>query len=181
MGPRTIWKRAAALLAAAGLLATLSASVSADENNIGSEAARALQPTEIRADIPEEYHVLFPLEWGGGSLLHLKGRLATMGCTANNIWLYDNDKWSIYNQYDLPSDTFFIQRFKQQYEQFIPAGSLWADCYNICDISDEGCLSFRQLQEQEDNFNAVFYAVGSLWSINFELDKDVVCDDGFHP
>ena len=132
MGPRTLWKRAAALLAAAGLLATLSASVSADENNIGSEVARALQPTEVIAEIPEAYNEIFELQWGGGSLYQLKGRLATMGCIADTIWVHDNDKWHPYNQYQIPST--LNEQFITQYAQLIPAGTLYASCYDICDF-----------------------------------------------
>ena len=181
MGPRTLWKRAAALLAAAGLLATLSASVSADENNIGSEAARALQPTEVVAEIPEAYNEIFELQWGGGSLYQLKGRLATMGCMVNNIWLYDDNKWNVYNQYDLPQDTFFIQQFIQHYEQFIPAATLWANCYNICEFGDGQCLTFDELREQEGNFEEYFARERQFLQVEFTIDENTICTQEFHP
>ena len=42
-------------------------------------------------------------------------------------------------------------------------------------------MSFRQLQEREDNFSDSLNMSLDLWLMNFELDKDVVCDDNFHP
>ena len=142
-----------------------------------------LQPTQIIAEIPEEYDTMFELQWGGGSMIHFKGRLATMGCIANNISLHDPDtgRAYVYNQYNTESTDPTNQAFLKAFGQFLPAGTFSVDCYNICDVSDEGCLPFRQLQEREGNFSAVFYAIGSLWSINFKLDKNVVCDDSFHP
>ena len=125
-------KRVVALLAVVGLLVAFVAGVSADDGDEGSEGEAALQLTEVVADIPKGYGTLFPLQWGGGSLYQLKGRLATMGCMANTIWLYDNNQWNVYNQYNVSQDNPVIQQFKQQYEQFIPAGTVWADCYNMC-------------------------------------------------
>ena len=96
MGPKPIWKRAVALLAAVGVSIFLAGGISADEGNAEAEPAAALQPTEVAAEIPDGYGELFPLEWGGGSLLHLKGRLATMGCIADTIWVWDQNKWHPY-------------------------------------------------------------------------------------
>ena len=180
MDPRRLWKRAAALLAAVGVSIFLAGGISADEGNAEAEPAAALQPTEVVAEIPTEYDTLFELQWGGGSLYHLKGRLATMGCLANNIWIYDNAKWYLYSQYTLSQDTFFVQQFKQQYEQFIPAGVLNADCYNVCDVSGQGCLTFEQLWEQtptelkEDNF----WIITGLQSA---ISANLPCNDNFHP
>ena len=141
-----------------------------------------LQPTQIIAEIPEGYDTMFELQWGGGSLLHLKGRLQTMGCVANNILIRnpDTNLEYAYSLYDRESTDAVNVQFTRAYERFIPPGPLQADCYDICETSDEGCLSFRQLQEREDNFSDSLNIALDLRLMNFELDKDVVCDDNFH-
>ena len=140
-------KRAMALIAAGGLLAASLAGISADEGGEEAVAARALQPTEVVADIPEGYDVLFPLEWGGGSLLHFKGRLATMGCMADVIWIYHNNEWQPYSQYSVPHNFPVNQRFLQRYEQYIPAGTAWADCYNMCEFfGNTQCTPFEETE-----------------------------------
>ena len=147
MGLPTLLKLTVALLVATGLSAFLVAGISADDENEEAVAARALQPTEVVAEIPEGYNELFELQWGGGSLHQLKGRLATMGCMANTIWHYGNSQWNVYNQYNIPQDNPIIQQFKQQYEQFIPAGALWANCYNICELEGIGCAFYEEIQK----------------------------------
>ena len=147
MGLPALLKLAVALLTATGLSAFLVAGISADGENEEAVAARALQPTEVVAEIPEGYNELFELQWGGGSLYQLKGRLATMGCIANTIWLYDSGQWNVYNQYTISQDNLIIQQFKQQYEQFIPAGALWANCYNICELEGIGCAFYEEIQK----------------------------------
>ncbi len=110
-----------------------------------------LQPTQVVADIPDGYGVLFPLQWGGGSLLQLKGRLAIMGCMANNIWLYDDNRWYLYNQYDVPGDIAVVREFTMRYSAMIPPGSLWASCYDTCRLPGERekeCLSFDELRKR---------------------------------
>ena len=141
-----------------------------------------LQPTQIVADIAEEYNTLFELQWGGGSLLHLKGRLATMGCVANNISFTDpaTDTRHAYNQYNTRSADPQNQQFVQSFKAYIPAGTLQADCYNICDVSDRGCLSFGELWEQipvEDKGDILWLADG----LREALSADVPCNDDFHP
>lgn len=89
-----------------------------------------LQPTQVVAEIPDGYDELFQLEWGGGSLYQLKGRLATMGCLVNNVWVYDG-AWRPYNQYNVPLS--LVEDFLAEYEQDVPAGTLWADCFDHCD------------------------------------------------
>ena len=180
MDPRRLWKRAAALLAAVGVSIFLAGGISADEENAEAEPAAALQPTEVVADIPTEYDTPFELQWGGGSLFQLKARLATMGCMANNIWIHNN-QWSLYNQYTLSHDLFFIQQFIQQYENNIPAGTLWVDCYNVCEFGGERCLSFDELREQEGNFKEHFGYILSLRARNFEIDQTTPCTRNFHP
>ena len=176
MGLPTLLKLAVALLAAAGLSVFLIAGISADDGNEEAVAARALQPTEVVTEIPEGYNELFELQWGGGSLYQLKGRLATMGCMANTIWLYDNSKWNVYNQYTISQDNPVIQQFLQQYEQFIPAGTLWTDCYRICefkyvdDVQRKECRTFTYTQER-NFFNVPPYPI----------DNTALCTTNFNP
>ncbi len=184
MGLAALVKRAAALLVAAGLSAFLVAGISADDGNEEAVAARVLQPTQVVAEIPEEYNELFELQWGGGSLYQFKGRLATMGCIVNTIWLYDNNKWNVYNQYTISQDNPIIQQFKQQYEQLIPAGTLWADCYRICEFTqarlqwtwlfvepNTECLSFEYVRQK--NFYDAPHSVSETTSCNDDFDPRV--------
>ena len=53
---------------------------------IFTTSASAIQPTQVIADIPQEYNEVFSLQWGGGSLYQLKQRLATMSCIVDTIW-----------------------------------------------------------------------------------------------
>ena len=272
MDPRRLWKRAAALLAAVGVSIFLAGGISADEEIAEAEPAAALQPAQVVADIPTEYDTLFELQWGGGSLSQLAGRLAPRGCAMNTLWVYDGSRWHPYNRYDVPQDAAFIQefiqryerdlpagtfyatcadqpvagnlqstqivaeileeydtpfelqwgggsflhlkgrlatmgcmvnnisytdpetnreytynqyntrstdrtnqQFLQRYEQFIPAGTLTADCYNVCEFGGERCLSFDELREQEGNFRKYY-----LFSI-LEIDKTTPCTRNFHP
>ena len=178
MEPKPLWKRAAALLAAVGVSIFLAGGISADEGNAEAEPAAALQPTEVVADIPTEYDTLFELNWGGGSLFQLKARLATMGCMANTIWVYDNNQWYAYNQYQVPST--LNKQFIDTYSQFIPAGTLYADCYRICefrysdDIQAQGnsiqCETFEFLREH-NFFNILPYPV----------DQTSLCTNDFDP
>ena len=181
MAPTQLWKRAVALFAAVGLLATLMTGVSADDGNEGSEDEPALQPTQVVAHISQGYGALFPLQWGGGSLYHLKGRLATMGCMADVIWVRHNNQWQPYSQYSVPQDFYINQQFVQQYEQFIPAGTAWADCYNVCEFGGEQCLTFDELREQEGNFKEYFAQNIRLHRANLEIDETTPCTRDFHP
>ena len=145
--------------------------------------AQDLQPTQIVADIPEEYDTLFNLQWGGGSLYQLKGRLATMGCMANSISFTDpetNTQYT-YNQYTTLSTDPTNQQFLKKYEQFIPANDISADCYNVCEFGGEQCLSFDELREQEGNFRDYFAQVPALERENFEIDETTPCTQEFHP
>ena len=130
MEPKALWKRAAALLAAVGMSIFLAGGISADDENAEAEAARVLKPTQAIAEVPEEYNELFEIQWGGGSLYHLKARLATMGCMLNTIWVYDNNRWFAYNQYNIPHT--FNQTFLTQFKDTIPPSTLYATCINIC-------------------------------------------------
>ena len=151
MGPKPLWKRAAALLAAVGMSIFLAGGISADDEIAEAEAARVLKPTQAIADIPQEYNELFEIQWGGGSLYHLKARLATMGCMLNTIWAYDNNRWFSYNQYNVPHS--LNQAFITQFKDTIPATTLYGDCYNICDFGyykyngGGECLSYKEMHE----------------------------------
>ena len=169
MGGAALCMRAAALLAAAGMFIFLAEGISADNEIAEAVAARVLEPTEVVAEIPEKYNTLFELQWGGGSLYQLKGRLATMGCMANTIWLYDNDKWNIYNQYNISHDNFIIQQFLNTYSEFIPAGTLWADCYDLCETKEISCPSLEEMNKDDSH-----YSITSILN-NFP------CTDNFDP
>ena len=111
-----------------------------------------LQPTQIKADIPEEYNKLFKLQWGGGSLYQLKARLATMNCIANTIWMHNNNQWHPYNQYQVPSA--FNTYFLTTYSQLIPPGTLHASCYDICEFEyfdvprSRDCISLETMRNK---------------------------------
>ena len=167
MGGMALFRRVVALLVAAGLFAVLVAGISADEGDEEAVAEVALQPTQVVADVPEGYNTFFQLQWGGGSLYQLKGRLATMGCMANTIWLYDNNKWNVYNQYNISHTNPVIQEFIQNYSEFIPAGMLWADCHRMCEFGGQECLSFEEVREQIDWLKHIL--------------KDLPCTDDFDP
>ena len=157
MGRAALCMRAAALLAAAGMFIFLAEGISADNDIAEAVTARVLEPTQAIADIPEEYDELFEIQWGGGSLYHLKARLATMGCMLNTIWVYDDNRWHGYNQYDVPKA--LNQPFLAKFEDNILATTLYGDCYNICefdyyhykgieqDEEQDECLSYKEMHE----------------------------------
>ena len=169
------WRQAAALavIALAVLAAlALTGAATADEGEQAA-ASPALQPTQIVAEIPEGYDQLFPLQWGGGSLFQLKSRLATMGCIANTIWNYDGGEWHGYNQYNVPST--LNADWLAAYDEFVPAGSLYATCFDVCEFSyfeaprgDLPCQSLAEFRERN------FYG-RSL----FPIDDSSECTDDF--
>ncbi len=125
---------AALVLVVAAIIALANIGMgAAEDGDEQEESSEALQPTEIVADIPEGYGELFPFDWGGGSLYHLKGRLATMGCMANTLWFHDGGEWRGYNQYNVPST--LTQEFRDRYAEFVPPGRLYATCFRICEFS----------------------------------------------
>ena len=175
MGPKPLWKRAAALLAAVGVSVFLAGGISADDEIAGAEPVAALQPTEVVAEIPTEYDTPFELQWGGGSLFQLKARLATMGCMANNIWIHNNNnQWSLHNQYTLSHNLFFIQQFIQQYENNIPAGTLWADCYRICEFKYTNDIQGKQCETLEFTREHNFFNL-----LPYPIDDTSFCTDDF--
>ena len=174
MGRAALCMRAAALLAAAGMFIFLAEGISADDEIAEAVTARALKPTQARADIPEAYNELFTIQWGGGSLYHLKARLATMGCMINTIWVYDTNQWYGYNQYNVPTQ--LNQPFLTHFKDNIPAGTLHATCIDICTferydgtiINNRRCLSFDKLKEDG-------------WFFNLDIQDQTPCTDNFHP
>lgn len=169
------WRQAAALaVIALAVLAALALTGAATADD-GEQAAAppALQPTQVVAEIPEGYNQLFPFQWGGGSLFQLKSRLATMGCIANTIWNYDDDRWHGYNQYNVPST--LNADWLAAYEEFVPAGSLYATCFDVCKFSYFGvthhlssCFSVAYAREQ--NFYDKF---------RYPIDDSSECTDDF--
>ena len=180
MGLGGLSQRVAALLVATGLLAVSVASVSADngdEETAVAAIATELRPTQVVAEIPEGYEMLFPLQWGGGSLYQLKARLATMGCMLNTIWVYNNDQWHSYNQYNIPAR--LNQKFLAKFEDDIPSGTLHADCFDICTFTYHGeerqgeCRSFEELQRSRIS--------GFATGPDFEKPEHIECDNNFFP
>ena len=131
-----------------------------------------LQPTQIVAEIPEGYDTMFELQWGGGSLLHFKGRLTTMGCIANNISLHDPDTGQahIYNQYNTPSTDLNNQRFLRAFEQFLPAGTFSVDCYNICEFRDRECVSFEEMNKRQGGYASQLSFHSSILNLSCTTD-----------
>ena len=174
------WLAAALVSIALAFLAalTLAGVALADGDEQEAAAPAALQPTQVVAEIPDGYGRLFPLQWGGGSLYQLKARLGTMGCLANTIWNYDGGEWHGYNQYHVPST--LNAGWLGAYEEFVPAGSLYATCFGICEFkhfddqqpADKPCLSPATLLERED--------VRSSW-YKYPLDESPTCTDDFDP
>ena len=89
-----------------------------------------LAELELRADLPSELGASFPIEWGGGSLYDLKRRLATRGCMLDQLWLVENGRWRGYAQYSYPRR--LQGRFLSRYEAEVPAGRMYASCFDIC-------------------------------------------------
>lgn len=150
------WRQAATLAAIAlAVLVSLvlAGAAIADDGEQVAAAPAPLQPTQVVAKIPEGYNQLFPLQWGGGSLFQLKSRLATMGCIANTIWNYDDDQWHSYNQYNVPST--LNAAWLAAYGEFVPAGNLFATCFDVCEFSyfdwprRFACYSLADLRESE--------------------------------
>ena len=131
MGRAALCMRAAALLAAAGMFIFLAEGISADNEIAEAVTARALKTTQINGTVPQdEYDTIFHIQWGGGSLYQLKARLATHGCMLDIVWVYDNEQWYPYSQYNVPHS--LQQEFLTRYEDNIPAGTLYVTCYDLC-------------------------------------------------
>lgn len=169
------WRQAAVLAAIAlAVLAALALTGAATADD-GEQAAEppALQPTQVVAEIPEGYNQLFPFQWGGGSLFQLKSRLATMGCIANTIWNYDGGEWHGYNQYNVPST--LNADWLAAYEEFVPAGSLYATCFDVCEFNyfDAPRLSWQRC-------HTAFVAMAREQNaFSFPIDDSSECTDDF--
>lgn len=172
------WRQAAplAIITLAVLAAlVLAGTASADDGEQVAAAPTPLQPTQVVAEIPEGYNQLFPLQWGGGSLFQLKSRLATMGCIANTIWNYDDDRWRSYNQYNVPST--LNADWLAAYSEFVPAGSLFATCFDVCEFNyfdaprgDIPCASLADFRES-----------GGLRGLGrYPIDDSTECTDDFN-
>ena len=174
------WRWLAAALASIALAflaaLTLAGVALADGDEQEAAASAALQPTQVVAEIPDGYNQLFPLQWGGGSLYQLKARLGTMGCLANTIWNYDGGEWHGYNQYHVPST--LNAEWLGAYQEFVPAGSLYATCFDICTFSyfddprpeDKPCMSPVAFLE---DLNPQFF--------RYPIDESSTCTDDFDP
>lgn len=118
--------RIARLLLLAGVIAT--AALMLSPSSAQDPAAPAY--LELRASVPEETGAVFPIEWGGGSLYDLKRRLAVRGCMLDQLWLIENGRWVGYAQYSYPISR--QTRFLSRYEDELPAGRMYASCFDIC-------------------------------------------------
>ena len=103
-------------------------------NTQSAAAVDPLQPTQVTAQIPRTPNTPFPLRWGGGSLHHLKARLAAMGCIADLVWAYDETsaQWRPYSQYQAPAS--LNRPFLDRFRDHLPAGNLYATCFDPCDF-----------------------------------------------
>lgn len=123
-------------------------------NSLDAAIDTPLQNTEIViSNTPVRYNRPLELHWGGGSLVHLKGRLATIGCIVNYIWIWDSGTWYPYSQYGVPHDQIGNLQFKKRYTEFIPARTLYAACIDVCETSSKDCISFdRMLDIGQDSY-----------------------------
>lgn len=175
------WRQAAPLaviaLAVLAALALTGAAI-ADDGEQAAVTPAPLQPTQVVAEIPEGYNQLFPLQWGGGSLFQLKSRLATMGCIANTIWNYDDDRWHSYNQYEVPST--LNADWLAAYGEFVPAGSLFATCFDVCEFNyfdaprgDIPCASLADFRESGGLRGLGRYPIDDSTECTGDFDKRV--------
>ena len=97
-----------------------------------------------------------------------------MGCMLNTIWVYDDNQWYGYNQYNIPHS--FNQAFITQFKDTIPATTLYGDCIDICSFDSFSgkvliyyeCLSFEKMKEDG-------------WFFGFDIRDETPCTDNFHP
>ena len=145
-----------------------------------AQSPAPLQPTQISAEIPRAPETPFALRWGGGSLHHLKARLAAQGCIADQIWAYDEitAQWLPYSQYQASAslNRAFLDAFRDQ----LPAGDLYATCYDPCD--------FRYLDDPPDADIRCAAHPGALsaaervdWAGGVSFGVGEPCNDDWHP
>ena len=171
MGRAALCMRAAALLAAAGMLIFLAEGISADNDIAEAVAARVLEPTELVAEIPEGYGTLFQIQWGGGGRLsQLRGRLAGRGCALNTLWVYSEDGWHGYNRFDLPREFPINRQFIERYEQDVPAGTLYATCADQPVAQDlQPTQIVADIPEEYDTMFELQWGGGSLYQLKGRL------------
>ncbi len=137
-----------------------------------------LAETQIVADVPNGFGELFSLQWGGGSFLHLKGRLATLGCLVDTIWLNDGGTWYVHNQYQVPST--LTRDFVERYDAFVPPGTLWATCFRLCEFeylepaTDYPCRTVDEIRRGIPPGTSPSLSIG-------RIDHAVPCTDDWHP
>ena len=155
MGRAALCMRAAALLAAAGMFIFLAEGISADNEIAEAVTARALKTTQINGTVPQdEYDTIFHIQWGGGSLYQLKARLATHGCMLDIVWVYDNEQWYPYSQYNVPHS--LQQEFLEKYTDNIPAGTLYASCYDLCTFKYDDSVVAQMSEELREHFKELY-------------------------
>ena len=124
-------------------------------NNLDTNVNSRLQATEIVISgitVSAKHDIQLKLHWGGGSLLHLKGRLATLGCIVDKIWIWDSGVWYPYSQYGVPRDQISNVRFRKRYTEFIPARTLYSTCVDACDTGSTTCISYDRMLDIKDNY-----------------------------
>ena len=137
-----------------------------------------LAETQIVAEVPDGFGELFSLQWGGGSFLHLKGRLATLGCLVDTIWLNDGGTWYVHNQYQVPST--LTHDFVERYDAFVPPGTLWATCFQLCEFeyldpaTNYPCRTVDEIRRGIPPGTATSLSIG-------RIDHAVPCTDDWHP
>ena len=97
-----------------------------------------------------------------------------MGCIADTIWVYDNDQWHPYNQYQVPHSSQTIKDFKNTYSDYIPPTTVYADCTNICEFNDNRCIPFHEMREQNNNYE-------NRPAFTAPITKDDSCARNFNP
>ena len=149
--------------------------------------AQQLKPTQAQAQVPTTYNELFTMQWGGGSLYHLKARLATMGCMLNTIWVYDNNQWHGYNQYDVPQH--LNQQFLNKFKDNIPPTSIiQGSCIDICsfDIDVDNVLKAGNCKNWQDDIQQgwvqyITETTDTSGGNELEILEDDICTDNFTP
>lgn len=170
MSPAELLRRAVALLVAIGLLAVSVASVSADNGDEETAVVAAVQSAQLTADIPDGYEILFPIEWGGGSLRRLIGKLAGRGCALDMLWVHDRGEWNPYSRYRVSPDFPINQQFLQRYEQDVPAGTLYATCADQPIAQDlQPTQIVADVSEEYDTMFELHWGGGSLFHLKGRL------------
>ena len=170
MGLADLFRRVAALLVATGLVAVSMVGVSADQGDEEATVAAVSQPAQLSAEIPDGYETLFSLEWSGGSLHQLIGKLAGRGCALDTLWVHDLDEWNPYSRYGVPLDLALNRQFLQGYEQDMPAGTLYATCADQPIAQDlQPTQIVADIPEEYDTMFDLHWGGGSLYHLKGRL------------